>query len=80
MKFQAALDGVAEMLIFARDDKFKQNALDTVKKINENTNCKATFYPLEDLDKLKERDAFILSFHKCHRCWNETARRNYLYS
>ena len=51
---QAALDGVAEMSIFARDDKFKQNALDTVKKINENTNCKATFYPLEDLDKLKE--------------------------
>ena len=42
------------MSIFARDDKFKQNALDTVKKINENTNCKATFYPLEDLDKLKE--------------------------
>ena len=31
-----------------------QAALDTVKKINENTNCKATFYPLEDLDKLKE--------------------------
>ena len=51
---QAALDGVAKMSIFARDDKFKQNALDTVKKINENTNCKATFYPLEDLDKLKE--------------------------
>ena len=54
VEIQAALDGVAEMSIFARDDKFKQNALDTVKKINENTNCKATFYPLEDLDKLKE--------------------------
>ena len=54
VEIQAALDGVAEMSIFARDDKFKQNALDTVKKINENTNCKATFYPLENLDKLKE--------------------------
>ena len=54
VEIQAALDGVAEMSIFARDDKFKQNALYTVKKINENTNCKATFYPLEDLDKLKE--------------------------
>ena len=57
VEIQAALDGVAEMSIFARDDKFKQNALDTVKKINENTNCKATFYPLEDLDKLKEEIA-----------------------
>lgn len=54
VEIQAALDGVAEMSIFARGDKIKQNALDTVKKINENTNCKATFYPLEDLDKLKE--------------------------
>lgn len=54
VQIQAALDGVAEMSIFARDDKFKANAEDTVKKINENTNCKATLYPLEDLDKLKE--------------------------
>lgn len=54
VQIQAALDGVAEMSIFARDDKFKSNAEDTVKKINENTNCKAILYPLEDLDKLKE--------------------------
>lgn len=54
VQIQAALDGVAEMSIFARDDKFKANAEDTVKKINENTNCKATLYPLENLDKLKE--------------------------
>ena len=60
VEIQAALDGVAEMSIFARDDKFKQNALDTVKKINENTNCKATFYPLEDLDKLKKRCILLI--------------------
>lgn len=54
VQIQAALDGVAEMSIFARDDKFKANAEDTVKKINKNTNCKATLYPLEDLDKLKK--------------------------
>lgn len=54
VQIQAALDGVAEMSIFARDDKFKANAEDTVKKINENTNCKATLYPLEDFDRLKE--------------------------
>lgn len=54
VQIQAALDGVAEMSIFARDDKFKSNAEDTVKKINENTNCKATLYPLEDLGRLKE--------------------------
>lgn len=53
MQIQSALDGVAEMSIFARDDRFKDNALATVKKINENTNCKAVFYPLEDLDRLK---------------------------
>lgn len=57
VQVQAALDGVAEMSIFARDDKFKENALATVEKINKNTNCKATFYPLEDLDRLKEEIA-----------------------
>ena len=53
VQIQSALDGVAEMSIFARDDRFKDNALATVKKINENTNCKAVFYALEDLDRLK---------------------------
>lgn len=57
VQIQAALDGVAEMSIFARDDSFLPNALETVKKINENTNCKATFYPLEDLDALKREMA-----------------------
>lgn len=53
VQIQAALDGVAEMSILARDDKFLPKALETVRKINENTNCKATFYPLEDLEALK---------------------------
>ncbi len=53
VQIQAALDGVAEISIFARDDKFKANALETVEKINSSTGCKASFYPLEDLDCLK---------------------------
>lgn len=55
VQIQSALDGVREMSIFARDDSFRDNALETVDKINKNTNCKATFYPLEDLDCLKKR-------------------------
>lgn len=53
VQIQAALDGVAEMSIFARDDHFKENAEKTVEKINSNTSCKAALYPLEDLDRLK---------------------------
>ena len=57
VQIQSALDGVAEMSVFAINDKFLPNALATVEKINENTNCKATFYPLEDLEQLKEEMA-----------------------
>lgn len=57
VQIQSALDGVGEMSIFARDDSYLKNALDTVEKINKNTDCKASFYPLEDLDKLKEEIA-----------------------
>ena len=53
VQIQAALDGVAQISIFARDDHFKENAEKTVEKINSNTNCKAALYPLEDLDCLK---------------------------
>ena len=38
-------------------DKFWANAEETVRKINEKTNCKATLYDLADLDKLKEEIA-----------------------
>ena len=57
IEVQAALDGVAEMSIFNVRDKFWANAEETVKKINERTNCKVTLYDLADLDKLKEEIA-----------------------
>ena len=57
IEVQAALDGVAEMSIFNVRDKFWANAEQTVKKINERTNCKVTLYDLADLDKLKEEIA-----------------------
>ena len=57
IEIQAALDGVKEMSIFNRKDEFWANAEATVKKINENTQCKATLYDLADLDKLKEEIA-----------------------
>lgn len=61
VQIQAALDGVAELSIFARDDAFKENAVKTVEKINSNTSCRAAFYPLEDLDRLKaEMDSSYL--------------------
>lgn len=53
IEIQAALDGVAEMSIFNVKDKFWKNAEETVKKINEKTNCKAVLYDLADLDQLK---------------------------
>ena len=54
IQIQAALDGVAEMSIFNIKDDFFTRGEDTVKKINENTDCKAAIYDLADLDKLKE--------------------------
>lgn len=57
IEIQAALDGVAEMSIFNVKDKFWANAEETIKKINEKTNCKAVLYDLANLDKLKEEIA-----------------------
>ena len=54
---QAAMDGVAKISIFNRDDEFFPRALDNAKKINEqmkDTNCKATVYRLEDEERLKQ--------------------------
>lgn len=61
IEIQAALDGVKEISIFNIRDKFWDNAVETVKKINENTSCKAKLYDLADLDKLKEEieDSYI---------------------
>ncbi|WP_278885323.1 shikimate dehydrogenase [[Ruminococcus] torques] len=57
IEIQAALDGVKEMSIFNLKDKFWDNAQETVRKINEKTECKAVLYDLADLDKLKEEIA-----------------------
>ncbi len=57
IEIQAALDGVAEISIFNRKDSFYERAKQTVRDINEHTNCKATLYDLDDLDKLKEEIA-----------------------
>ena len=53
---QAALDGVAEIAIFNRDDEFFARAEKNAQIINEemkDVNCKATVHKLEDLDTLK---------------------------
>ena len=55
IEIQAALDGVKEISIFNIHDKFWDNAVETVKKINEKTECKATLYDLDDKEKLKEK-------------------------
>lgn len=54
---QAALDGVKELSIFNRRDEFWDKAVETVERINEKTGCKATLYPLEDQDRLREEIA-----------------------
>lgn len=45
---QAALDGVKELRIFNINDENFANAEETVRKINENTDCKATITDLID--------------------------------
>lgn len=50
---QTALDGAKEIRIFnVRDDKYA-NGEETVRKINENTNCKATITDLVNQDDFK---------------------------
>lgn len=63
IEIQAALDGVKEISIFNIKDKFWENAEETVRKIRENTNCKATLYDLADLDKLQEEmsDSYLFT-------------------
>ncbi|MGT2845842.1 shikimate dehydrogenase [Streptococcus massiliensis] len=51
---QAALDGVKELRIFNRDDELYANGQETVRKILENTDCKATITPLEDQEAFKK--------------------------
>ena len=51
---QAALDGAKELRIFNINDKHFSNGEATVKKINENTNCKASITDLSDQAAFKK--------------------------
>lgn len=61
IQIQAALDGVKEISIFNQKDDAWTRAVETVKKINTKTDCRAFLYDLADLDKLKEEmdDSYI---------------------
>lgn len=63
MQVQAALDGVKEISIFNRRDEFRERGIETAAMINEETSCKANFYDLEDLDRLKAEiaDSYLLA-------------------
>lgn len=63
IEIQAALDGVAEISIFNRKDKFWANAEATVEKINKNTKCKAKLFDLDDKEALRKEieDSYILT-------------------
>ena len=55
---QAGLDGVRELSIFNRNDRFWQRAVENGEKLNAKTACKTSVYPLEDVERLqKEIDA-----------------------
>lgn len=60
---QAAIDGVAEISIFNGDDPFYGRAEHNAQVINENTDCKATVYHLEDRERLKKEisESYILA-------------------
>ncbi|WP_086313252.1 shikimate dehydrogenase [Enterococcus sp. 7F3_DIV0205] len=51
---QAALDGVKELRIFNINDQHYKNAEETVKKINENTECTATLTDLSNQAAFKQ--------------------------
>ena len=57
IEIQAALDGVAEISIFNIKDKFYDVGLETVEKINKNTNCKAKMFDLADTEALRREIA-----------------------
>jgi shikimate dehydrogenase len=57
IEVQAALDGVRELSIFNKKDAFYDRAVQTVKDINEKTNCKATLFDLDDKEVLRREIA-----------------------
>ncbi|SDH28390.1 shikimate dehydrogenase [Pseudobutyrivibrio sp. 49] len=63
IQIQAALDGVKELSIFNIKDAFWDKAQETVDKINDRTDCKATLYDLADKDALRREiaDSYLLA-------------------
>lgn len=63
IEIQAALDGVKEISIFNIRDKFYEVGEETVRKINEKTNCKAKMFDLADKDALRVEiaDSYLLA-------------------
>lgn len=63
IQVQAALDGVKELSIFNRKDEFYDRAVETVRIINEKTDCKATLYDLDDKEALRREiaDSYIFT-------------------
>ncbi len=63
IEIQAALDGVKEISIFNIKDQFWDNAQETVRKINEKTNCKAQLFDLDDKEALRREiaDSYLLA-------------------
>ncbi|MGN0143488.1 MAG: shikimate dehydrogenase [Clostridium sp.] len=63
IQVQAALDGVKELSIFNRKDEFYDRAVETVRIINEKTDCKATLYDLDDKETLRREiaDSYIFT-------------------
>lgn len=51
---QGAFDGMKEIRIFNPEDAHFENAKETVRKINENTNCVATLTSLDDQEAFKQ--------------------------
>ncbi len=62
VQIQAALEGVREISIFNIRDQFWESGVETVRKINEKTNCKAVLYDFDDPELLRREiaDSHIL--------------------
>lgn len=50
---QAALDGVAEIDVFNRDDEYMQGGRDLIERLAEHSDCKVTLYDLADEEQLR---------------------------
>ena len=57
VQVQLALEGTRELYVFNRHDEFYDRAKNTVAMINEETDCRAFFYDLEDTERLKAQIA-----------------------